>query len=87
MSLLESIDALLEVDVVGGELGLRGRDGRLAAVLSQQPSCQAAQQTLSSAWPSCSLVYWKVREAKGVMEAPKVLGIYGKSMSYCDRLN
>ncbi len=30
-------------------------------------------QTLSSAWPNCSLVYWKVREAKGVICPPKEL--------------
>ena len=30
-------------------------------------------RTLSSAWPSCSLVYWKVREAKGVIVAPMLL--------------
>lgn len=29
--------------------------------------------TLSSACPNCSLVYWKVREAKGVICAPKSL--------------
>lgn len=29
--------------------------------------------TLSSACPSCSLVYWKVRDAKGVIWAPKFL--------------
>lgn len=32
-----------------------------------------SRTTLSSAWPSCSLVYWKVRDAKGVIWAPKEL--------------
>lgn len=31
------------------------------------------QRTLSSAWPSCSFVYWKVRDAKGVIWDPKLL--------------
>jgi len=30
-------------------------------------------RTLSSAWPSCSLVYWKVREAKGATWPPRFL--------------
>jgi hypothetical protein len=70
MDSLERINPLLKVDVVGRELGLS-----FTPVLAIFPSQTALQtsQTLSSAWPNCSLVYWKVREAKGVICPPSEL--------------
>lgn len=46
--------------------------------------------TLSSAWPSCSLVYWKVRDAKGVTVDPKELARWldiGEYCASCDKLD
>jgi hypothetical protein len=69
VSLLKSIDTLLKVDVVGRELGLQATCQNDGCAIE----CEKLQPTLSSVWPNCSLVYWKVRDAKGVTEAPKLL--------------
>lgn len=65
MNLLERIDALLEIDVVRRELGLN-YDNDVSFVLAIPPFEMVSEvSTLSSTCPSCSLVYCKVREAKG----------------------
>lgn len=68
MHLLQSIDPLLKVDVVRRELGLRVSVSTRIPVMPHSRT-----HTLSSAWPSCSLVYWKVRDAKGVSCELKLL--------------
>jgi hypothetical protein len=70
MDSLERINPLLKVDVVRRELGLSFTP--VLAIIPSQTAPQASQ-TLSSAWPNCSLVYWKVREAKGVICPPSEL--------------
>lgn len=71
MSLLEGIDTLLEVDVVGGKLSLQATCQFNGCAIGDRVS--TAQPTLSSVCPNCSLVYWKVRDANGVIEAEKLL--------------
>lgn len=84
VNLLQGIDALFQVDVVGGELGLCC--GHTSACDALSPSFVLAAGgpsffllfflpllTLSSACPSCSLVYCRVREAKGVNWPPMTL--------------
>ena len=68
MHLLQGVDALLELNVVGWQLSLEGSDqGFEHAAWTVALAC--LEFTFSSAWPSCSLTYCDVREAKGVKEA------------------
>lgn len=71
MDRLECVDTLLQVDVVRGQLGLA--IPRVLAVILTSKSDRGSIRTLSSAWPNCSLVYWKVREANGVICPPREL--------------
>lgn len=58
--LLQGIDTLLELDIVGGKLGLRGK-----GQLYEGGWMRRWDWTLSSAWPSCSRRNWPLRAAKG----------------------
>lgn len=73
MRLLQGINSFLEIDVVGGKLGLRHNFSQSSGAGNSFSTGSRMRNTLSSAWPSCSLVYWKVRDAKGVIWAPKFL--------------
>lgn len=70
VDLLQGIDALLQVDVIRGQLGLSQESTSAQANIGHK---SLMMLTLSSAWPSCSLVYWKVRDANGVICVPKAL--------------
>ena len=75
MHLLQRIDALLELNVVRGELGLAEvvltRPSRAARTLlapSRRRAWVPERRTLSSTWPTCSLTNCPVRAAQGVKE-------------------
>ena len=78
MHFLEGINALLELDIVGRQLGLGNRfqSKSFASERAAQPErfdlrsgMSRNDRTLSSAAPSCSFTYCCVRAAKGVKEA------------------
>ncbi len=54
---LERIDPLLEVDVVGRELGLLFSEALATSHSVSKSGTSQVSRTLSSAWPNCSLVY------------------------------
>lgn len=69
MGLFQCINALLQVDIIGRQLCLS------KAELEQpyETMKRVPRDTLSSTCPSCSLVYWRVLDAKGVIWAPRDL--------------
>lgn len=66
--LLESVDALLELDIVRWELRLGSNTLSQQLVINTDRGFRVDEDTLSSAVPSCSLTYCCVRAAKGEKE-------------------